>query len=180
MAADRGASTGASGVTAIGGTTAPTRAHRAPRCVLDEIALHLGAVEDRLAAGEIVSTDRMADRLLGSSLPFATNATVGRSWHNPAALATGQPVRLLGQWGLYLVSCASQRSSRQISKLSTLAKATQATSGTSHHTATRSCRSKVPSVLGQGRTARRADFIHPQGTAELSTSGRLKGNRVTT
>jgi len=64
MAADRGASTGASGVTAIGGTTAPTRAHRAPRCVLDEIALHLGAVEDRLAAGELVSTDRMADRLL--------------------------------------------------------------------------------------------------------------------
>jgi hypothetical protein len=26
-------------------------------------------------------------------------------WHNPVALATGQPVRLLGQFGLSLVFC---------------------------------------------------------------------------
>jgi len=28
--------------------------------------------------------------------PFGSRDPNGRSWHNPAALATGQPVRLLG------------------------------------------------------------------------------------
>jgi hypothetical protein len=34
-------------------------------------------------------------------------------WHNPAAPATGQPVRLLGYFDLSLVFCVSQPSSGQ-------------------------------------------------------------------
>ncbi len=39
-----------------------------------------------------------------------------RMWHNPVALATGQPVRLLGYFGLSLMFCVSQPVQRAVAQ----------------------------------------------------------------
>ena len=71
-------------------TAAPTRASRTS-WLLDEIALHLGAVVDRLVAGEIVSTDPIGRSSRGRSTTACFSVELCRSSATRQSVAHGTP-----------------------------------------------------------------------------------------